>query len=655
MKFNSYVVSLFLSVILSINIFAKEQININFKDLEIKDFIKVTSKIINKNILMTTKIKGKIDFISNKPVYKEDLLNLLIYVLESKGYTIVDNNGILRVIRLTDVSKYNAPVYNNKKDIKEYQMVTEVFNIEHTNVDYVSSKIRHLISKSAKLVTDKESNAIVLTDFVSNINTVKKVISYIAKDAKKTIEIIKLKNIKGAAALADLKSVAKNVFDEKILKEKVAILLNKDTNSIMFVGTKKNVAFLVDYLKGIDIEDSLVQKIVKVIYLKNAESKSVIKILNGIIAKKIYKDKNDRPFASTDDESNSIILMGPKNEISYFTQLIEELDVDRPQVYVNARIIEVNVDKSDNLGVKYGLAGGALGNDGLFSFAANMGGDLIAGGISDIINISSTYTKGLALGATINLLKKNQAVDIVSEPSLLCINNKESSIYVGETKTFQTGTTTTTGGNTNNSYKREDIGLTLKVKPRISTGNKVTLEISVVVEDAKVSTGTNPDTSKKDLKTTAIVTNGEAVILGGYIKKTIDNTEEKIPFFGDLPGIGSLFRNNIEEENRKNLVVIITPYIVPTSSDLTTIREQLSELQNLEDKFTEELKVRLEERKLQIQKDTVNRERAIASIKAEKKELEDENSKVIIIKDKDDIQKTNEELHKQRAKEMFGI
>jgi len=241
---------------------------------------------------------------------------------------------------------------------------------------------------------------------------------------------------------------------------------------------------------------------------------------------------------------------------------------------------------------------------------------------------------------------------------LLCINNKESSIYVGQTKSFQTGATTNTSSDkTNITYKREDIGLTLKVKPRISTGGKVTLEISVVVEDAKeLQDGqTNPDTSKKDIKTTAIVTNGEAVILGGYIKNTVDHIEDKVPFLGDIPVLGALFKNNKEVKNRINLVIVITPYVIPTSSDLSTIRNQLAELKVLEDKYTKDLILRLEKRKLQIQKDTVNRKMAIASIKAEKKEFEEDNMEYLDIK-KDTVKKlNNKELHNKRLKEMFGI
>ena len=613
MKLNK--ILLILLMIISINVWAAnnsfpedEEITINFKDLQIEDFLKITAKILDKNILITAPVKGKVEFISNNPVYKKDLLNLTNFVLESKGFTIIENDGILRVVKLSDASKYNVPVLNNTKEIKNhFNMVTEVFNVEFTNVDYVSSKIRHLISKNGKLVTDKESNAVILTDFPSNIETVKEVISFIAKDSKKFIQTVKLENLQGASVLADLKAVSKSIFNENIEKEKVEILLNKDTNSIMFVGKKSNVDFMIKYLKNIDKDGSLIEKIVEVVYLKNIEAKNIINILNGIITQKTYKDKNEKPFASTDEESNSIILMGPKEELKYFTQLIKKLDVDRQQVYVKARIIEISELKTRDVGIKYGLIAGKSTNKGLLTMAANLGGEAISIDPSSLGLSIPSLKEGFALGAAVSLLNENGAADIVSEPSLLCLNNKESSIYVGETRSIKTGTTTTSGGNISDTYKREDIGLTLKVKPRISNGNKVLLEIATVLEDvAQTTTNDQPNTSKKNLTTTAIVNNGESVILGGYIKEKSENSVTSIPLLGDIPVLGYLFKDTSEVTDKINLVIIITPYIVPKTKDLTYIRDQLGKLKLLEDQYTKETITRLEHEK---QKDTSTNEK----------------------------------------------
>ncbi len=604
MRYNK-IFKILLILFLSLNILNAKQedtININFKNLKITDLIKITSKIINKNILITQKINGKVDFISNKPLKKSEILNVLTYVLESKGYTLIDNNGILRIVRINDASKYNMPVVSNSS-ANSYQMVTEIFTVQNENVDYVSSKIRHLLSKSAKLVTDKQSNSIIVTDFTSNIKTIKNVIRLISKNNKKYIKTVKLQNINAATIIADLKSIAKTIYNEKIAKEKVDILLNKDTNSIMFVGKKKNVQYMVNYVKTMDKNGSLVEKTVRVLYLKNAESKNIIKILTGVIANKKYKNPDDKPYVSSDDESNSIILMGQKQQLLYFEQLVQKLDIDRQQVYVKARIIEVSDKKSREVGIKYGLAGAKQYTDGLASFTASLTKKAILPSIPAVSADSdgNYHTNNiLALGVSLNLLNQNGAADIVSEPSLLCLNNKSSSIYVGQTVSVKTATTNGTAST--ESFKREDIGLTLKVKPRISTGGKVLLEIETKIEDVTNPEGANnqPDTSKKELTTSAIVNDGESVILGGYTRNIHSKTVDKVPFFGDIPILGALFRNTSTTDDKINLVIIITPYIVPKTKDLTFIRNKLSRLKALENDYTQKAILKLEKKSQKI-------------------------------------------------------
>jgi general secretion pathway protein D len=280
------------------------------------------------------------------------------------------------------------------------------------------------------------------------------------------------------------------------------------------------------------------------------------------------------------------------------------------------------------------------------------------------VSTPSGLTKGLALGATINLLNQNGAADIVSEPSLLCINNKESSIYVGQTVSIKTSTTN--GTTSTEAFSREDVGLTLKVKPRISNGGKVLLNISTKIEDVTKTDGANsqPETSKKELDTTAIVNDGESVILGGYIKATEGNTIDKVPFFSDIPVLGELFKSKREIKDKINLVIIITPYIVPKSKDLTYVRNQLAQLKLLEDKYTKDAILRLEKEKLVQNSNDLERE--IEKIEVDKKKRDIKDDMLDFSEDQKDYYDDkkeeesealddDEKLHQQRVKKMFGI
>ena len=607
---------------------ANDEININFKDLKVMDLIKITSKIIDKNILVNEEIKGNVDFISNKPVHKDELIKILGFALEDKGYSLVQSNDMLRIVKTT-ASNSNVPIVNNNAADSLYWMVTEVFTVKDADVDYVASKIRHLLSKDAKMVTNKDSNALVITDFKDNITTVKQVVTIMTSGANKDTVIVELRNIDAVEAKKNLDAIAKSKFNDKIETQKVTVVENRDNNSLVIIGEKGNINYLARYIKNVDNDTSLIKKDSKVFPLRNVEAINVIKILDSVVGKKTYADPNRKPLVSVDEESNAIVVMGPSDEIEAIGTLVTELDKEKGQVYVQARIIEVNDKLIDEIGVKYGIFGGTAGSNGLATFSSglNRGGKTLITDVTNTIGLKiPNIESGLALGASLNLLKENQALDVVSEPSVLAVNNKESSIYVGEKISIQTSSSVTDGGTSRTNYQREDVGLTLKVKPRISSEEKVTLEISTLLEgikETKDSTSGNPDTLKKEIKTTAILNNGESVIIGGLIENRNETTNQKVPVLGDIPVMGSLFRNDLTTMSKKNLVVIVTPYMIPKAKDITYVRNQLAELKGMEDKYLQDSLIRLKEDAVKKKIDAKKREDKLKALDKELSKDED--------------------------------
>jgi general secretion pathway protein D len=138
---------------------------------------------------------------------------------------------------------------------------------------------------------------------------------------------------------------------------------------------------------------------------------------------------------------------------------------------------------------------------------------------------------------------------------------------------------------TQNSYTREDIGLTLKVKPRISADDKVSLEVKVSLEDVVGGSAGLPTTTKSEVETTSIVTNGETVIISGLAKDKKTDNVSKIPILGDIPILGIPFRYATKDKSRSNLLIMLTPYIIKRSEDLATIREILGRMDLMEDEL----------------------------------------------------------------------
>ena len=607
-----YIKLLFLTLLLSINLSAREEINVNFSNLQINDFIKLVSKITHKNILISNKINGTVNFISTTPIYDDELLGILVSVLETKGYTLVKKGSILEVVRSSEAAKHNVEVISPNKKLNGSLMVTQAIKVKGENVDVVAAKIRYLVSKTAKVMTMKESNTLLVTDYPQNIETLKKVIADINKSSKNIVKLVPIKHTDAKKLQAKLTDITKSIFNTKIASQNVKVIYDENTNGIILVGTPSNVQKVLDLVEKLDVE-SHANNNVQIFELKNSDAKAVEKTLSEIIKKQTFSDPTLKPNVSMSEEINAIIAIGEPMILKGVKQIIDELDKEKYQVYVQAKIVEINKNKSSDLGVKYGFAAGDVSSSGLYAMSANFGSkDLTTLASTQVLdylgNIGSGAGSALALGATLDFLQTHGASKSISNPSILCVNNKESSIYVGKTISIVSGSVANnTGGigtGVTQSYKREDVGLTLKIKPRVSSVDKVTLDVEAILEnildDGSQNATGQPVTSKQEVKTQAILRNGESIIIGGLVKSYERDSKSKIPLLGDLPVVGEyLFSSTSTTNEQDNLVVILTPYVIDKSAKLSQLQKELGILAKIQEEYNKKAFELVEKKKLE--------------------------------------------------------
>jgi len=597
MKFISIILSLLLGVQL---LTAREQVNINFSNMQINDFITLIGKISKKNILINHKINGTVNLITSAPVYDDEVMGILISALDAKGFTLIENGSVYEVVRSTEAAKHNVRVVRQGNRTSGSIMVTQAVAVKAENVDIVAAKIRYLISKTAKLMTMKESNTLLITDYPANIETIKRVIADIDKQNKVVTEIITIEHAQIAEVNTQVIEIAKSLFNAKVESEQVKILINKATNSLILVGKRKNIEKLREVVSRLDQEQNL-NEVVQVFNLKNSDSKNVLATLKEVVEKQTFADPSMKPNVSANEEINSIILVGNPMIIKGLKRIVDELDREKFQVYVQARIVEINNDQSEQIGIKYGLEGGIANSSGLYTMAANFGGPSVA--ISDtfadkLIESLGDLDSALAIGATLDFLQSKGASQTISNPSILCVNNQESSIYVGKTLSFQTGEASNSAGGTTSAFQRQDVGLTLKIKPRVSSRDKVTLDVETTLENVVPVTDTNgqPVTTKQTVTTQAILRHGESVIIGGLVKTYDTDVETKVPLLGDIPGLGLLFTHNDKVEQQDNLMVLLTPYVIPKSDELSKLQERLGEFGRLQVEYNKEVFKKIEDK-----------------------------------------------------------
>jgi len=620
MKLTKIVLSLLL--VLSMGLHAEEEkVDVNFRNLSVKDFIEMVSKITHKNILIEGDLKGKINFVSTTPIKKSSLLPLANSILQSKGLTLVDQGEFYKVVKSANAAGEGLPVGST---IEGDTMKTVMFPLKNSNAAVIRAKIKPLLHKNAKVISFKENNVLAITANPRTLRSIAKIIKAVEERGEKRSTIVRLQNSSVKDVFTNAQSMSKKLFPQTIESQKVDVFKDEATNSIILVGKPENNSRMIRYIKQLDMKGEDQTQKMYVIRLKNSNVEEMEKILSKLVAQMnnvaIKRPKKggkppSKAMVVSDVERNALIVLATGEQIKNIRATIRKIDIPKVQVYVKARIVEINTDLAEQIGLRYGFEGGSITDNGIFSAAANMGASSLmvsqsllnliqtervvsvgsgASATSQIIRDNGLNFKDIsgifALGAKLDLLKQNGAAHILSEPSVLCTNNKEASIQVGRTQSILTQAQQSTQGQGNiiNNYSREDIGITLKVKPRLSSNNKVTLEVEAEIED--ILPGSNasadrPTTTKRKVVTNAIVNNGETIILGGLMKQSGGKSVTKVPLLGDIPILGELFTSRGDMSNKINVVIYLTPYIVRKSGDLKRLRQALSELEEIQIKY----------------------------------------------------------------------
>ena len=585
-------------------------VKLNIRNMEVQQFVELIGKITNKNILINGQLRGKINFVSNEPIRKNAIFSLANSILASKGYALVDHGDYMEVVKATEAAGMGLKV---SKNVEGRTMKTVLFPLKNSNAAVVRAKIKPLLSRNAKVVSFKENNVLAVTDYPKTLMSIKTLIDAIETAGHKGSMVIKLQHANVKDVFSNAASMAKELFPQTIPSEKVGVFKDESSNSIILVGKEENVKKMVKYIHQLDRKGESVSQKLYVIPLKNSNVEDMEKILGKLIAQmnnisyrtgtKGRSGPATKAMVVADVERNALVVLATGEQYRNIMQVIRKIDVEKPQVFIKARIVEINSKLAQAIGAKYGITGGWLTSHGLISIAGNMGGEsvnisqrrLALRNRSDSSDSTFSFNdvKSLfAVGISVDLLQQKGAANVLSEPSILCSNNMESELFVGETRSILTSSAA--GDNKSdlvrNNWERKDIGLKLKVKPRLSSNNKVSLKVDAIIEDVDDSSGYNsptPTTTKRTITTNTTVQNGQTVILGGLIKNSAGEANSKVPIIGDIPLLGRLFQDRGEAQRKVDLVIYLTPYIVRNSKDLTRLRGFLAKLETIQKRYVD--------------------------------------------------------------------
>lgn len=597
----------------------KGWITLNFVNADIHSVIQAMSEMTGRTFVVDPRVKGTLRITSPRAVSPSVAYDIVLSALRMQGYAAIQSDGVVRIVPEAD-AKFHATAATGKSRGKRAggEMVTRVFSLRHESAPQLQAALRSLVGPNGTFSADASSNTLIVTDYADNLASLEQVIASLDVPSVDEPVLIPLRYV----SAKELAALVTRVFAPMPGQapgggiDLLQIAVDERSNSLIVRGRDRSLVGKVQNLAATLDVPTPVAGNVHVIYLKNAQAVEVAKTLRNILASdtgSVTQTAAGQPattqlatatatsssqdlgpgMVQADPGSNALIITAPEAVFANLKAVVEKLDVRRAQVLIEALIVEVSADKAAEFGIQW-IGAGTVSSDntlgGLFgnsSPGTNIGvitAAATSGTTAGLLGIASGMTvgflKGESFGVLARALETEAGGNILSTPSLLTLDNEEAKISVGSNVAFATGSFTTPASasdglsNPFTTFERQDVGLTLKVKPQISEGGTVRMVISQEVSQLRPSPGTDPtlaSTDKRSIDSTVLVDDGQVVVLGGLIQDQMTDGEDRVPFLGDLPVVGQLFRYSNRKRTKTNLMVFLRPMIVRTAADAAAV------------------------------------------------------------------------------------
>lgn len=559
-----------------------DKVSLNFVNADIQEVIKAISQISKKNFLVDPRVKGSINIVSATPVSTELAYDILLSALRLQGYSAVDADGVTKIIPEADAKLYADTMV--RPGVKGDKIVTKVIVLKNESATQMVNVVRPMIAPNNLVVAHASGNALVITDYVSNIKRIEQIIKAIDVPSADAPILIPVKN----SSAVDLAATINKLMPEAVAatsgdgNQRFVLIADTRSNTLLLrADNPGRVARVRELVSKLD-NDSGAPGNFHVVTLRNADASKIAQTLRAVMSGDTSTavagaaPATGSGIVQADVASNSLIITASEPIYKNLRLAIDKLDVRRPQVFVEALIVEVTADKAAEFGVQWqSLA--TKGNTSII-------GGTNFGTTNNIIGLATSKTPipgpGLnigvlnGVGAAANLgmlaraLETDSNANILSSPNLLTLDNEEAKIVVGQNVPFITGQYAQSGGTTTatpfQTIERKDVGLTLKIKPQILDGGSVRLqvfqEVSSVIATANTAAGVT--TNKRSIESNILVDKDQIVVLGGLIQDTVNVVNNQIPLLGSIPLLGRLFSYESRQRSKTNLMVFIRPYVM---------------------------------------------------------------------------------------------
>ncbi len=547
---------------------------LNMENTDIKTLISTVAEKTGKNFIVDPRVKGKVTVISHDAVDRDELYQIFLSILEVHGFAAVPSGRSIKIIPDATAKQSGIPTVKGRGD----EVVTRVVNVDYVNAMQLVPILRPLIPQQGHMAAFPQSNVLIISDRADNIARILRIIRRVDKPGNEDVEVIRLEHAAATDIVRILSALQKSQGGKA--QEATKLVADERTNSVLLGGDKAERLRMRALITHLDTPTETTGN-TQVVYLNYADASSLVPVLTSVSSSLDKKagqggqaaGGNSDISIQADDNTNALVITAPPDLMRSLRAVIRQLDIRRAQVLVESIVAEVSSTKTSELGVQWVVSSSTSGVAGGTNLQGRSGIPLLDSVIAGTLPSSVGPGLSLALGNedTFAVLLKAIASDdqsnVLSTPSLVMLDNEESEIVVGQNVPFITGTQQTTAGLANpfQTIERQDVGLTLKVKPQINEGNAIkmdiTQEISSVVENNTTGSA-DIITNKRSIKTSVLADDRSIIVLGGLIQDDLQEGVAKVPFLGDLPVLGGLFRSKTAQKVKTNLMVFMHPVIL---------------------------------------------------------------------------------------------
>lgn len=601
----------------------EETYTVNFKDADIKELIKFVADVTGYTVIMDPRVRANIQVISKDPVNEQELYDLFLTVLSTHGYAAVRTGNVLRIVSDKTVRTNPVPVTSDRRRANS-EFITHVMELENISATKLIPVLRPLVPQEGHMAAYSDTNAIIISDTSENVEKLMKIIARLDKSSTLETEVVKLQHASAEETVRIIEQVIKQQggSENNAGEDRVNLVADPRSNSILVSGTGQA---RVKALALIAELDTALEKVgnAQVMYLNHAKAKDLAPVLAKVsqnlgrlgatqaAAKGGAASGNNASSIEADESTNSLIITAPSEVMEGLRAIIDQLDVPRAQVLVEAIIVEVTQGDQKDLGMDWLVAdqqggfGGSNQSNGLIGSVAagafdDDEEDALTGLAAALAGIPGAVwggadfdVGGTSFAAIITALETTGETNILSTPSLMTLDNNEATIVVGQEVPFVTGSYTSTSsdgsssnpGNPFQTINRKNVGITLKVTPHVNEGGQISLEIMQEVSGLAATEQSTVDvvTNERRIETTVNTKDGETVVLGGLIQDDVNEVVSQVPILGDLPLIGRLFKKTRTTVNKKNLMVFLRPTVIRDSAkSMELSRREYQRLQHLQ-------------------------------------------------------------------------